>query len=57
MQGLQQDIAAVTVDVNAFLATFGNPSEVLDIRYYTGHATKYGHYMMHSATVIYLENV
>ena len=52
---LSAAIAEVTSDLNAFLVTFTNLGDVLDIRYHTGLASKYGERLIHKATVIYVE--
>ena len=47
------DVDAVSAEVNAFLATL-DPNNVLDIRYNTSQAEKYGTAMMYAVMIIYL---
>ena len=57
LNGLDAAIDMVTAEVNTFLNTFANPSDVLDIHYFTGQdMTRSNANMLHMATVIYIEN-
>lgn len=52
---IESAIEAVTGEVNVFLATFADPSEVLDIVYHNGSASKYGERLAYVVTIVYME--
>lgn len=52
---LENAVAAVTSEVNAFLATLPNLGDVLDVRYELTPIEKYGSALHYMATVIYVE--
>ena len=52
---LEAAIVDVDAEVNAFLTTFANVTDVRGIDYHTGLASKYGERLLYKATVVYLE--
>lgn len=52
---LEAAIIVVDAEVNTFLASFVNMTNVRGIDYHTGLASKYGERLLYKATVVYLE--